>query len=43
VTTDYRQIIAEILTKRCGVASVATVFPGFTPAPLGLVAARPAG
>ena len=43
VTTDYRQILAEVLTKRCGIASVATVFPGFTPAPLGLVAARPAG
>ena len=42
VTTDYRQILAELLTKRCGIGSAAAVFPGLTPAPLGLVDARPA-
>jgi uncharacterized protein (DUF1501 family) len=42
-TTDYRQILAEILTTRCGISSVRDVFPGFTPAPLGLVAPRAAG
>ena len=39
-TTDYRNVMAEILTKRCGIGSVATVFPGLKPAPLGLVTAR---
>jgi uncharacterized protein (DUF1501 family) len=43
VTTDYRQILAEILTKRCGIGSTAAVFPGLTAAGLGIVAARPAG
>jgi uncharacterized protein (DUF1501 family) len=38
--TDYRQLLAEVLTARCGVASVASVFPGLTPAPLGVVRAR---
>jgi uncharacterized protein (DUF1501 family) len=42
-TTDYRQILAEVLTKRCGIASAAAVFPGFAAAPLGLVATRPTG
>jgi uncharacterized protein (DUF1501 family) len=40
VTTDYRAVIAEILQKRCGVADVRSVFPGVTPAPLGVVAGR---
>ncbi|HEX2808800.1 MAG TPA: DUF1501 domain-containing protein, partial [Kineosporiaceae bacterium] len=43
VTTDVRQVLAEILTKRCGIASTAAVFPGFTAAGLGLVAPRPTG
>ncbi len=34
VTTDYRSVLAEVVTKRLG-ASAATVFPGFTPAPVG--------
>jgi uncharacterized protein (DUF1501 family) len=39
-TTDYRQILAEILVRRCGLAASADVFPGLVPAPLGLVRAR---
>ncbi len=38
--TDYRQLLAEVLTARCGVASVADVFPGLAPAPLGIVRPR---
>jgi uncharacterized protein (DUF1501 family) len=38
--TDYRQLLAEVLTARCGVASVSSVFPGLTPAPLGVVRPR---
>ena len=38
VTTDYRDVLAELLSVRCGVPS-AEVFPGLRPAPLGL--ARP--
>jgi uncharacterized protein (DUF1501 family) len=37
VTTDYRQILAEVITKRCGVTAPGTVFPGLAPAPLGVV------
>ena len=36
VTTDYRSILSEILTKRCGLASPAAVFPNFTPAAVGI-------
>ncbi|WP_380166111.1 DUF1501 domain-containing protein [Jannaschia sp. R86511] len=37
VTTDYRDVLAELLSVRCGVPDVAgTVFPGLRPAPLGL-------
>lgn len=39
-TTDYRQILAEILARRCGLASPAGVFPGLVPEPLGVVRAR---
>ncbi len=40
VTTDYRDVLAELLSVRCGVPSAAsTVFPGLRAAPLGL--ARP--
>lgn len=38
VTTDYRQLIGEVLTKRCGVGSLGEVFPGVKAAPLGLLA-----
>ena len=36
VTTDYRSILAEILTKRCGMSSATSVFPGFTPVAVGI-------
>jgi uncharacterized protein (DUF1501 family) len=36
-TTDYRQLLAEILTKRCGLVSPSSVFPGLRPKPLGIV------
>ncbi|MFC5380677.1 DUF1501 domain-containing protein [Aquipuribacter nitratireducens] len=37
VTTDYRQVLAELLSVRCAVPSVTTsVFPGLVAAPLGL-------
>jgi uncharacterized protein (DUF1501 family) len=39
-TTDYRQIMAEVLSRRCGISGISTVFPGLSPAPLGLVRAR---
>jgi uncharacterized protein (DUF1501 family) len=35
-TTDYRSVIGEILQKRCGVGSLSTVFPGFTPRAVGV-------
>lgn len=33
VTTDYRSVLSEVVTKRLG-ASSAVVFPGFTPEPV---------
>ncbi|MEV4640971.1 DUF1501 domain-containing protein [Actinoplanes sp. NPDC049548] len=39
-TTDYRAVIGEILQKRCGLGSLADVFPGVTPASFGLATAR---
>jgi uncharacterized protein (DUF1501 family) len=36
VTTDYRSILAEILTKRCQLSSASAVFPGFTPSAVGI-------
>ncbi|HCB03230.1 MAG TPA: hypothetical protein DEQ43_03080 [Nocardioides bacterium] len=38
VTTDYRSVLSEVVTKRLG-ASSAEVFPGFSPAPVGAVLA----
>jgi len=38
ITTDYRQVLSEVLMARMRGAEVATVFPGFTPgSPLGVV------
>jgi len=34
--TDYRSVLGELLQKRCGLGALDAVFPGFTPAPLGL-------
>ncbi len=39
-TTDYRSVMAEILTARCGISATSSVFPGHRPATLGLVTAR---
>jgi uncharacterized protein (DUF1501 family) len=36
VTTDYRSVLSEVVTKRLG-ASSATVFPGFTPETVGAI------
>jgi uncharacterized protein (DUF1501 family) len=36
VTLDYRSVLAELVSKRLG-ASVATVFPGLAPEPVGAV------
>jgi len=41
VTTDYRRVLSELLTKHMDLPSVAQVFPGFTPEP-GLDLIRPA-
>ncbi len=38
--TDYRQVLAVVLTARFGVGSVGLVFPGLAPAPLGVVRPR---
>jgi uncharacterized protein (DUF1501 family) len=40
VTTDYRSVIGEILQKRCGIGSLAEVFPAVAPSTFGLVSAR---
>ena len=36
VTTDYRSVLAEVVSSRFG-SSTATVFPGFTPEPVGVM------
>jgi uncharacterized protein (DUF1501 family) len=38
VTTDYRNVMAEVLAKRLGNTNAAHVFPGFNASPLGYVA-----
>lgn len=40
VTTDYRDILAEILTRRIGNSALDQIFPGYTPALPGIIAAR---
>jgi uncharacterized protein (DUF1501 family) len=38
LTTDYRQVVAEVLRKHSGARDLSRVFPGFTPSsPLGLI------
>ncbi|HEX5018821.1 MAG TPA: DUF1501 domain-containing protein [Actinomycetes bacterium] len=39
-TTDYRQLLAEILEKRCEGSEMSTVFPGLTSDRLGIVRSR---
>jgi uncharacterized protein (DUF1501 family) len=40
MATDYRNVLGEILVKRCGITSLSGVFPGLAYAPLGVVTAR---
>jgi uncharacterized protein (DUF1501 family) len=37
ITTDYRDVLAEILVKRTGSLSIPNIFPGFTPNFRGIV------
>jgi uncharacterized protein (DUF1501 family) len=39
-TTDYRQILSEVLQRRCGLSSVSSVFPGFSGPQLGVVTTK---
>ena len=39
-TTDYRNLLGEVLQKRCGVGNLAPIFPGLQFAPVGLVLGR---
>ena len=36
ITTDYRNVLAEIITQRVGNPNIATVFPDHMPTPVGL-------
>jgi uncharacterized protein (DUF1501 family) len=36
VATDYRDVLGELLTGHLRVPDTAAVFPGHTPAPIGL-------
>jgi len=38
ITTDFRDIFAELLTKQLAVPSLKSVFPGYTPKPLNVLA-----
>ncbi|MBV9494041.1 MAG: DUF1501 domain-containing protein, partial [Acidobacteria bacterium] len=38
VTTDFRDVFGEFLTKHLGVPALGKVFPGYAPKPLGVVA-----
>jgi len=38
VTTDFRDVFAELLTKQLGVASLKSVFPSYDPKPRGILA-----
>ncbi len=40
VRTDYRSIIAEVLSTRCRVGGVSSIFPGLRPTTLGLTTPR---
>ena len=37
VTTDFRDVFGEVLTKQLGVASMKPVFPGYDVKPLGVM------
>lgn len=36
ITTDYRQVLAEVLSSHMGARDLASIFPKFTPEPLGI-------
>jgi hypothetical protein len=36
VTRDYRDVLAELCLRRLKRASIADLFPGFTPSPAGI-------
>ena len=38
VTTDFRDVFAEVLKKQLGVPSLKSVFPGYAPRTLGILA-----
>ena len=38
VTTDFRDVMSEVLTKHCSLRDMSQVFPGFTPRNVGLLA-----
>jgi uncharacterized protein (DUF1501 family) len=40
VKTDYRHLLAEILTKRCGQTGLAQVFPDLPAGSVGIMRAR---
>ena len=40
ITTDYRSVLAEVLTTRLRASSTAGVFPDFRPSSLGLLNPR---
>jgi uncharacterized protein (DUF1501 family) len=37
VTTDYRDVLCDVLVNRCGATATATIFPGHTHTPVGVV------
>jgi hypothetical protein len=36
ITTDYRAVLAEVLTQRMGNTDLASIFPGFSGSPISL-------
>ena len=38
ITTDFRDVFSELLTKQLAVPSLKSVFPGYAPKPLGVLA-----
>ncbi|MBK8020039.1 MAG: DUF1501 domain-containing protein [Chloroflexi bacterium] len=40
ITTDYRDVLSEVLTNRLGNPAIDQIFPNFTPTPRGIVTAR---
>ena len=41
VTTDYRDVLAEVLIKRLGARDLEQPFPGHVPSPLGILDSKP--